>query len=109
MMTCRVEHKNEPMIKFIKNYFVLSLLTFVLSTPLISQNKLRIISLAPSLTHDLILMGIQDQIVGITNYCENNTAKSIPIIASAIDVNIERVVSLNPDLVIATSLTNPEV
>jgi iron complex transport system substrate-binding protein len=109
MMTCRVEHKNEPMIKIFKNYFLLGLLTFVLSTPLISQNKLRIISLAPSLTHDLILMGVQDQIVGITNYCENNTAKSIPVVASAIDVNIERVVSLKPDLVIATSLTNPEV
>lgn len=108
-MICRVEHKNEPMIKIFKNYFLLGLLTFMLSTPLISQNKLRIISLAPSLTHDLILMGVQDQIVGITNYCENNAAKSISIVASAIDVNIERVVSLNPDLVIATSLTNPEV
>jgi len=108
-MTCRVEHKNEPMKKAVKIYLLLGLLTLVLSTPLISQNKMRIISLAPSLTHDLVIMGVQDQIVGITNYCENNADKSISIVASAIDVNIERVVSLKPDLVIATSLTNPEV
>lgn len=109
MMTCRVEHKNEPMIKSIKYYFLLGWLALALSAPLVAQNKQRIISLAPSLTHDLVLMGVQDQIVGITNYCENNEDNSIPIVASAIDVNIERVVSLKPDLVVATSLTNPEV
>lgn len=93
-----------------KNYLILGL-SFLLLIPIYlhSQNKARYISLAPSLTHDLILLGLQDQLVGITNYCENNPTNSIPIVASAIDVNIELVASLKPDLVVATSLTNPEV
>ncbi len=109
-MKCRVEHKNKAMKKTIKTYLIFGV-AILLLIPIhsISQKTQRIISLAPSLTHDLVLMGVQDQIVGITNYCENNKDESIPIVASAINVNIEKVASLKPDLVIATSLTNPEV
>lgn len=96
--------------KVIKNYLFLGFaLLLMFSSSLKSQNVQRIVSLAPSLTHNLMLMGLEDKIVGITNWCENNGEKSIPIVASAIDVNIEKVASLRPDLVIATSLTNPEL
>lgn len=94
----------------IKIYHILGItILLLISNAVFPQAKQRIISLAPSLTHNLILLGIQDQIVGITNYCENNADESISIVASAIDVNIEKVASMRPDLVVATSLTNPEV
>ncbi len=95
--------------KFKTNLILGFALVFLIPLALKSQNIQRIISLAPSLTHDLKLMGLEERIVGITTWCENNADNSIPIVASAIDVNIEKVASLKPDLVIATSLTNPEV
>lgn len=73
-----------------------------------AQSYKRIISLAPSLTADIHLLGAQDRLVGVTNYCRLDAKHEVPIIASAVDVNIERIVSQEPDLVIATSLTSAE-
>lgn len=65
----------------------------------------RIISLAPSITEEIYLLNTQDKLIGCTVYCKipkENKEK----VATATDVNIEKVLSLNPDLVLATSLTN---
>jgi ABC-type Fe3+-hydroxamate transport system substrate-binding protein len=72
------------------------------------QQKMRIVSLAPSLTQNLYYLGLQDQIVGVTSYCEIAKPDNKTVIATAIQVNHERVVMQKPDLVIATGMTNPE-
>lgn len=67
----------------------------------------KIISLAPSLTETVYLLGAADQLIGYTTYCRK--PDGIPakeIVASAVEVNVEKVVSLNPDIILATSLTN---
>ncbi len=78
------------------------LIVFVLcfNTPVFSQK--RIISLGPSLTEELYLLGAEKKIVGCTTYCKCPKQK----VGNAIEVNVEKILSLKPDLVLATSLTN---
>lgn len=72
-----------------------------------SQSPQRIVSLAPSLTKMVYLLGLQHQLVGCTSYCEEAVKDKKSIVASAVEVNVEKVFLLKPDLVIATSLTKP--
>jgi len=69
----------------------------------------RIISLAPSLTDELYLLGVEDKISGVTTYClRPASAQKKEKVGTVTDVNIEKIVSLKPDLVLTTSLTNPK-
>jgi iron complex transport system substrate-binding protein len=68
----------------------------------------RIISLDPSITEQLYLLGVEDRLVGCTIYCKRPPeAEKKEKIGTVIEINVEKIVSLKPDLVIATSLTNP--
>lgn len=68
----------------------------------------RIISLAPSITESLYLLGEGERIIAVTTYCLRPIeAKKKERIGSVRESNIERIISLRPDLVIATFLTNP--
>lgn len=69
----------------------------------------RIISLGPSITKALYLLGAQDKLIANTTYCiYPPAAKEKEKIGTALEVNIERIFYLKPDLVLATSLTNPK-
>lgn len=73
----------------------------------ITINKLpqRIVSLAPSITEILYALGLEDKIVGVTDYCDYpEAAKSKPRVASYTTPNTEKLVSLQPDLVLAESI-----
>jgi iron complex transport system substrate-binding protein len=63
----------------------------------------RIIPLAPSLTEILYYLGLGDRVVGVTEY-SNYPAEAAqkPSVGSYIDPNIEKIISLSPDLVIGT-------
>ncbi len=85
---------------------LLAILCFAL--PVLAQNPKRIVSLAPSLTKNLHLLQAENLLVGCTNHCVLQTKIDAEIVASAIQVNYERIVMLQPDLLIATSLTKPK-
>lgn len=68
----------------------------------------RIVSLAPSLTQNLYLLGLENSIVGYTTYCEEAVHGGKTIVASAIKVNLEKVAIQQPTLVLTTTLTAPE-
>jgi len=97
----------------IVTFYLVSLL-FLLSEPInaemeLSKNPQRIISLGPSITKAIYLLGIQDKLIANTVYCINPPpAKEKEKIGTATDVNIEKIFNLKPDLVLATSLTNPK-
>jgi iron complex transport system substrate-binding protein len=70
----------------------------------------RIISLAPSNTEILFALGLDDRIVGVTEYCDYpEQALSKDKIGGFWDPNEELIVSLKPDLVVAQSLHMAEV
>ena len=74
----------------------------------LAQPIKRIVSLAPSLTMNLYYLKAQDRLVGCTSYCEIAKKDKKNIVATAVKVNIEKVASLKPDLVLTTGLTDPE-
>jgi len=66
----------------------------------------RIISLGPSLTKELYLLEAEDRLIGCTVYAPE-CAKDKEKVGTVIDINLEKIIKLKPDLVLATSLTNP--
>jgi iron complex transport system substrate-binding protein len=64
----------------------------------------RIVSLAPSITETLFALGLDKEIVGVTMFCNYPEAvRSKPKVGGFINISLERVVSLSPDLIIGTS------
>lgn len=68
----------------------------------------RVISLAPSITKSIYYLQAQDLLVGCTDYCTIAIEDNKNVVASPVTINIEKVLSLNPDLILATSITKPE-
>jgi iron complex transport system substrate-binding protein len=85
---------------------LLALLGFVAVNA--QERPQRIVSLAPSLTKSIYYLGGADQLVGRTSYCHIAEKDQKEVVATAITVNIEKVITLKPDLVIASTITNPE-
>jgi iron complex transport system substrate-binding protein len=72
------------------------------------QNVKRIISLTPSITENIYLIGANDKLVGCTSYCKQAVAAGIQQVGSTVEVNVEKILSLQPDLVLAMELTKPQ-
>ena len=67
----------------------------------------RIVSLAPSLTETLYALGVQDRLVGDTEYCDYPPdAQKKPKVGGAINPNLEQIAALRPDLVLVTRSLN---
>jgi iron complex transport system substrate-binding protein len=70
----------------------------------------RIVSLSPSNTEIVFALGLGDQLVGDTKYCNYpEAAKTKTQIGGFSDVDIEKVVSVQPDLILAANLHEPKV
>lgn len=79
-------------------------------TVTIAKAPQRIISLAPSNTEILFALGLGDRVAGVTKFCNYPLeATKKPQVGGFSDVNVEKVVELQPDLVLAASLHIPEV
>ncbi len=66
----------------------------------------RVVSLAPALTETLFAVGAGDLLVGVTRFCDHPpAAAAIERVGGFSDPDVERIVSLRPDLVIATADT----
>ncbi len=69
----------------------------------------RIVSLGPINTENVFLLGAGDRLVGNTTYCVNPPAAVEKTkVGSVMEVSIEKIISLRPDLVLATPLTRPK-
>lgn len=64
----------------------------------------RIISLAPGITETLYALGLADNIAGVTSFCDwPAAARNKQKIGGFTNPSIEKIVSLKPDLIIATA------
>lgn len=74
-----------------------------------SSNEDRIVSLAPNVTEILCELGCQSNIVGRTDYCNYpESINDVQSIGTLYDPNLETIVSLQPTLVIASSIVSPD-
>jgi iron complex transport system substrate-binding protein len=70
----------------------------------------KIISLAPSNTEILYALGLEDKLVGVTEYCNYpEAAKQKPTIGGFSTVDIEKVIEIEPDLILAANIHKDEV
>jgi len=68
----------------------------------IPQEPQRIVSTAPSDTEILFALRLGEKVVGITNYCNfPEETKNIEKIGEMTPLNLEKIISLNPDLILA--------
>ncbi len=91
-----------------KIFLFLSILTILTVFAVQGQPYTRIVSLAPSFTQSLYYLEAQDKLVGCTSYCEAAKGDNKEIVSSAIKANVEKIINLKPDLVLASGLTNPK-
>lgn len=68
----------------------------------------RIVSLGPLLTENIYLLGSGDSLVGNTIYCQRPPAARDKVkVGSVQELSIEKIVSLRPQLILASNLTPP--
>lgn len=76
----------------------------------ISSIPQRIVSLAPSDTEMLFALGLGDKVVGVDSYSDYPVAaKNIEKVGGFSDTDVEKVVSLHPDLVVAADIQKADV
>ena len=72
--------------------------------------KLRIVSLAPNVTEIVFSLGLGDNLVGVTDRCNYPPAAlSITRVSGFGTPNVEAMLALKPDMVIACGLEKPEL
>ncbi|MDR1470889.1 MAG: ABC transporter substrate-binding protein, partial [Synergistaceae bacterium] len=91
--------------------FVFSLLTAIAAlsvvggTAFAAASPQRILSLAPAATEILFDLGLGDKVIGVTEYCAwPPEAKSKTNVGDMMHVNMEVLVSMNPDIVFISSM-----
>lgn len=69
----------------------------------LSSTAKRIVSVAPTNTEILYALGLGEKIVGVTDFC-NYPAEALdkPKVGGFMDLNLERIVELEPDVVLGT-------
>lgn len=77
----------------------------------ISSAPERIVSLSPSNTEILFALGLGEQVVGVTKYCnypsvvkDLKDSGEIAVVGGYVDPNFEKILSLRPDLVVASRI-----
>ena len=79
-------------------------------TVVVPTHPQRVVSLSPAVTEILFALGAGDLLVGRTDFCTYPPeAALIPSIGGISNLNIEKILSLNPDLVISGSMVGKKV
>ena len=79
-------------------------------TVVVPTEPQRVVSLSPAVTEIIYALGAEDVLVGRTDFCEYpSEAQEIPSIGGISNLNIEKILSLNPDLVISGSMVGKQV
>ena len=95
--------------KFVGTVLLILLILFALqasrrapSSQTVPQEDVRIVSLAPNLTEILFELGVGEQVVGVTKYfSDSSQGQQKEEIGDFFNPNLEKIVSLEPSLVIA--------
>jgi iron complex transport system substrate-binding protein len=75
---------------------------------LVPDNPLRVVALAPSITEIVFALGQEKRLVGVSRFSDfPKEALRLPLVGSYIQPDIEKIISLNPDICIAVKDGNP--
>ncbi|MDI6751489.1 MAG: helical backbone metal receptor [bacterium] len=88
---------------------ILGLLLLIFNLGYANNYPKRIISLSTTATEELYILGVEDRLVGCTIYCNRpKEAEKKEKVGTVMKVDLERVISLKPDLIIASGLSDPK-
>lgn len=74
---------------------------------IVPSHPTRVVSTSPAVTEIMFALGAGDLLVGRTDFCVYpEEAAQIPTIGGISNLNVERILSLNPDLVISGSMVS---
>jgi len=75
----------------------------------VPETPRRVVSLAPNITEIVYLIGRQDLLVGVSRFSDYpEAAQELPKVGSYVQLDLERIVALQPDLCIAIKDGNPK-
>lgn len=79
-------------------------------TVAVPETPQRVVSLSPAVTEIVFALGAQEMLVGRTDFCVYPPeAQNIPSIGGISDLNIERLLELDPDLIISGSMVSKKI
>lgn len=94
-----------PSVKMPETQYPLSVTDDLNRKITIDKMPQRIVSLAPSITETLFALGLENRIVGVTDYCDYpEAAKFKPRVSSYTTPNTEKLISIEPDIIFAESI-----
>lgn len=78
-------------------------------TVTLDKEPVRIVSLSPAITEMIFLLDSQDKLVAVSEFCKfPPETDKIPKTGALIQINIEKLISFNPDLVLIGSIISKE-
>ena len=76
----------------------------------LAKEPQRIISLSPCITEIIFMLGSENRLVGISDFCTYpEGTDTIPHLGGLLDINVEALCALQPDIVLVGSIVSPEV
>jgi len=85
----------------------LCLYALAFAAPANAATRMRIVSLAPSVTETLFALGAGSDVVGVSQYCDYPPqVRDLPRVGSFLTPNIEAIIALRPTLVVGLELSS---
>lgn len=76
----------------------------------VEKEPQRIISIAPNITEILFKLELNEKIIGRSTYCDYpSEVKNIEIVGGMMDPNLEKILNLNPDLILVSTHFNKKM
>lgn len=88
-----------------KIFLFLSLACAGLLSAVYARIPVRVISLSPSITYTIRQIGAEDLVVGRTSYCPPPESGTASIVGNVLEVQLEKIIALKPDVVFCMSFT----
>ncbi len=95
--------------KFFTFALICALLFSLHDSPQAAEYPQRIVSLGPINTENVFLLGAGERLIANTSYCVRpEAAKAKEKIGSVMQFSVEKIIGMEPDLILATGLTRPQ-
>jgi ABC-type Fe3+-hydroxamate transport system substrate-binding protein len=77
-------------------------------TVILKSKPERVVSMVPSLTETLADLGLAENLVAVTRFCKypSNVVNTLPKIGGPKNINLEKIIDLKPDFVVAVKEEN---
>ncbi len=110
LVGCSKEAANEKILNKENTTYPLTVTDSYGKQVTINKKPEKIVSLGPNTTEIVFGLGLGDKLIGRTDFCDYPSEVSkVPSIGSLMEPNVEKIISLKPDIVLASTHVKEEV